>query len=105
MWKFITSGPPALRRRLRAALAVAALTLLTSAPSHAAVEYVKICSLYGAGFFYIPGTDTCIRVGGRAAYEFNYAQPFARAWRSPRRAGGPAPGRPSANRPTAVIPN
>ena len=30
----------------------------------APVEYVKICSLYGAGFYYIPGTDTCIRVGG-----------------------------------------
>ena len=29
-----------------------------------AVEYVKICSLYGAGFFYIPGTDTCIKFGG-----------------------------------------
>ncbi len=29
-----------------------------------AVEYVKICSLYGAGFYYIPGTDTCIRIGG-----------------------------------------
>src|SRR3984893_15910176 len=29
-----------------------------------AVEYVKICSLYGAGFWYIPGTDTCIRIGG-----------------------------------------
>src|ERR1700730_17499025 len=29
-----------------------------------AVEYVKICSLYGAGFFYIPGTDTCIKLGG-----------------------------------------
>jgi hypothetical protein len=28
------------------------------------VEYVKICSLYGAGFYYIPGTDTCIRIGG-----------------------------------------
>ncbi|MBI4366202.1 MAG: porin, partial [Deltaproteobacteria bacterium] len=28
------------------------------------VQYVKICSLYGAGFFYIPGTDTCIKVGG-----------------------------------------
>lgn len=28
------------------------------------VEYVKICSLYGAGFFYIPGTDTCIKLGG-----------------------------------------
>jgi hypothetical protein len=29
-----------------------------------AVEYVKICSLYGAGFWYIPGTDTCIKLGG-----------------------------------------
>jgi hypothetical protein len=29
-----------------------------------AVEYVKICSLYGAGFYYIPGTDTCMRIGG-----------------------------------------
>ena len=22
------------------------------------VEYVKVCSLYGAGFWYVPGTDT-----------------------------------------------
>src|SRR6266571_2189376 len=29
-----------------------------------AVEYVKICSLYGAGFYYIPGSDTCIKLGG-----------------------------------------
>jgi hypothetical protein len=29
-----------------------------------AVEYVRVCSLYGAGFFYIPGTDTCIKFGG-----------------------------------------
>jgi hypothetical protein len=29
-----------------------------------AVEYVRICSPYGAGFFYIPGTDTCIKIGG-----------------------------------------
>src|SRR5215212_8942902 len=36
------------------------------------VEYVKICSIYGAGFFYIPGTDTCIKIGGwvRAEYQF-----------------------------------
>ena len=32
-----------------------------------AVEYVRICSLYGAGFFYIPGTDTCIKLGGYLA--------------------------------------
>jgi hypothetical protein len=28
------------------------------------VEYVKICSLYGAGFYYIPGTDKCLKIGG-----------------------------------------
>src|ERR687887_914491 len=38
-----------------------------------AVEYVRVCSLYGAGFFYIPGTDTCIKLGGymRADVTFN----------------------------------
>ena len=37
------------------------------------VQYVKICSLYGAGFYYIPGTDTCIKIGGyvRAEADFN----------------------------------
>jgi hypothetical protein len=29
-----------------------------------AVEYVRVCSLYGAGFYYIPGSDTCIKLGG-----------------------------------------
>jgi Porin subfamily len=28
------------------------------------VQYVKVCSLYGAGFYYMPGTDTCIKIGG-----------------------------------------
>jgi hypothetical protein len=28
------------------------------------VQYVKICTLYGDGYYYIPGTDTCIRIGG-----------------------------------------
>src|ERR1700693_5836036 len=47
-----------------------------------AVEYVRVCSLYGAGFFYIPGTDTCIKLGGylRVDTTFNggiYDQP---AW-------------------------
>src|SRR5215468_8303713 len=27
------------------------------------VEYVKVCSLYGAGFWYVPGTDTCLKMG------------------------------------------
>ncbi len=28
------------------------------------VQYVKICSLYGDGYYYIPGTDTCLKIGG-----------------------------------------
>jgi Porin subfamily len=27
-------------------------------------EHVKSCSTYGAGFFYVPGTDTCVKFGG-----------------------------------------
>jgi hypothetical protein len=36
------------------------------------VQYVKICSLYGAGFYYIPGTDTCLKVGGFVRAEINF---------------------------------
>ena len=37
------------------------------------VQYVKICTLYGEGWYYIPGSDTCIRLGGyiRADYAWN----------------------------------
>src|SRR5690349_17570839 len=79
MWKFITSGPQVLPRRWRAVLAAAALTLLTSAPSHAAVEYVRICSIYGAGFFYIPGTDTCMNANQILAGQFAIARELTRA--------------------------
>jgi hypothetical protein len=36
----------------------------------APVTYVKICDAYGAGFFYIPGTETCIKVGGRVRADY-----------------------------------
>ena len=47
-----------------------------------AVEYVRICSLYGAGFFYIPGTDTCIKLGGyvRVDTTFNGTTYGGPAW-------------------------
>ena len=43
---------------------------LARVPSAKPVQYVKICSLYGVGFYYIPGTDTCIKVGGFVRSEF-----------------------------------
>ena len=45
----------------------------------APVEYVRVCSAHGAGFFYIPGSDTCIKLGGRVRFEYNYAPSFARS--------------------------
>jgi hypothetical protein len=42
----------------------------------APVEYVRVCSAYGAGFFYIPGTDTCLRVGGRVRAEYTVGTRF-----------------------------
>jgi len=28
------------------------------------VEYVRVCDVYGSGFFYLPGTETCLKIGG-----------------------------------------
>jgi hypothetical protein len=36
------------------------------------VEYVKACSLYGAGFWYVPGTDTCVKIGAFARFQTTY---------------------------------
>jgi hypothetical protein len=36
------------------------------------VEYVKVCSLYGAGFYYMPGTDICLKIGGYVRAETTY---------------------------------
>ena len=44
----------------------------------APVQYVKICTLYGDGFYYIPGTDTCLKMGGyiRVQAETHMPQPM-----------------------------
>ena len=44
------------------------------------VQYVKICSLYGVGFYYIPGTDMCIKIGGWVRAEYGYGQNGNFAW-------------------------
>ncbi|MBN9669090.1 porin [Roseibium aggregatum] len=34
------------------------------------VDYVRICDAYGARFYYIPGSETCLRVGGRVRADY-----------------------------------
>ncbi len=40
----------------------------------APAAYVKICDVFGSGFYYIPGTNTCLKVGGRVRFELAYFQ-------------------------------
>jgi len=40
------------------------------------VEYVRVCDVYGAGFFYIPGTETCLQISGYARYEVSVSSAY-----------------------------
>ena len=33
------------------------------------MEYVRICDTYGVGFYYIPGTETCLKLSGYIRYD------------------------------------
>ncbi len=33
---------------------------------------MKVCSAYGAGFFFIPGSGTCLKIGGRVRADYAY---------------------------------
>lgn len=66
---------------MKSALLASATTLIAVASAQAAdlpskkaapVSYVKICDAYGAGFFNIPGTDTCVKLGGYVRAEYQY---------------------------------
>jgi hypothetical protein len=41
----------------------------------APIEYVRVCDAYGAGFFFLPGTETCLRIGGLVLGEFRGFDP------------------------------
>src|SRR5262249_50852147 len=43
------------------------------------VEYVKVCSMYGAGYWYVPGTDTCLKIGAFTRLEVEYGATAAPA--------------------------
>ena len=33
------------------------------------LEYVRVCDAFGTGFFYIPGTETCLKFGGYVRFQ------------------------------------
>lgn len=33
------------------------------------MDHVRVCDAFGAGFFYIPGTETCLKIGGYVRYD------------------------------------
>jgi len=45
-------------------------------PTVEPVEYVRICDAFGTGFFYIPGTDTCLKLDGYVRVESHYMDGF-----------------------------
>lgn len=60
--------------KIRILFLVSAAALAAASCSHAAdavvadepsqTGFVRICDAYGAGYFYIPGTETCMKIGG-----------------------------------------
>ncbi|WP_018687433.1 porin [Ahrensia kielensis] len=43
-------------------------------PEPEAVEYVRVCDAAGAGYFYIPGSETCLKFSGYVRYEMNLTE-------------------------------
>lgn len=39
-----------------------------------ALEYVRVCDAFGTGYFYIPGTETCLKIGGYARFQVNFGR-------------------------------
>lgn len=63
-----------------AALLVTTNSFAADLPVKAAapIEYVRVCTTYGAGFFYVPGTDSCLRISARMRLDIRYLEPTVR---------------------------
>ncbi|WP_341760558.1 porin [Candidatus Endowatersipora endosymbiont of Watersipora subatra] len=60
---------------------VAAMIAVSGAPAADSVvaepepiDYVKVCDMYGSGFFYIPGTETCLEISGSMRVQYEHAR-------------------------------
>lgn len=50
-----------------ATLAHAADAIVAADPEPA--EFVRVCEAFGTGYFYIPGTETCLKIGGYVRFD------------------------------------
>lgn len=66
-------------------------------PDPAPISYARACDAYGAGYFTVPGSDMCLRLGGMALGELDLR-------RLPLSAFVPNPGEPVGKRPLAPPP-
>jgi Porin subfamily len=46
------------------------------APEPEPVEYVRVCDVYGTSFYYIPGTEICLKIGGYFRYDIGIGDLF-----------------------------
>ena len=37
------------------------------------MEYVRVCDAFGTGYFYIPGTETCLKIGGEVRFAYDWS--------------------------------
>jgi len=74
--KSLLIGSAALMTASTGAYAADAIVMAEPEP----VEYVRVCDVYGAGFFYIPGTETCLKIGGYVRFEVRATAGFAGYW-------------------------
>ena len=38
------------------------------------MEYVRVCDAFGTGYFYIPGTETCLQISGYVRFQVDFAE-------------------------------
>ena len=38
------------------------------------MEYVRVCDAFGTGYFYIPGTETCLKIGGYVRFQVDFGE-------------------------------
>ncbi|MFD1746491.1 porin [Rhizobium helianthi] len=68
--------------KVLAASSVAALSFASASYAADAIvaaepepmEYVRVCDAFGAGFFYIPGSETCLKIGGYVRFQTDFGR-------------------------------